>query len=70
MVSIMGLSGPARALFHIVGALGVGDVQGRIAVAGLHYEGLDDKELTELRRDHIGFVFQFFTLLPSPPRRT
>ena len=34
-------------------------------MAGLHYEGLGDKELTDLRRDHIGFVFQFFNLLPS-----
>ena len=27
-------------------------------------DGLDDTELTQLRRDHIGFIFQFFNLLP------
>jgi putative ABC transport system ATP-binding protein len=71
MVSIMGPSGSGKStLLHIVGAL-ESPTSGTVAVAGLHYEGLGDKELTELRRDHIGFVFQFFNLLPcSPPRRT
>jgi putative ABC transport system ATP-binding protein len=65
MVSIMGPSGSGKStLLHIVGAL-ESPTSGTVAVAGLHYEGLDDKELTELRRDHIGFVFQFFNLLPS-----
>ena len=65
MVSIMGPSGSGKStLLHIVGALEA-PTAGTIAVAGRHYEGLDDKELTELRRDHIGFVFQFFNLLPS-----
>src|ERR671910_2392114 len=65
MVSIMGPSGSGKStLLHIVGAL-ESPTSGTVAVAGLHYEGLGDKELTELRRDHIGFVFQFFNLLPS-----
>ena len=65
MVSIMGPSGSGKStLLHIVGAL-ESPTSGTVAVAGLRYEGLDDKELTELRRDHIGFVFQFFNLLPS-----
>jgi putative ABC transport system ATP-binding protein len=65
MVAIMGPSGSGKStLLHIVGAL-ESPTSGTIAVAGLHYEGLDDKQLTELRRDHIGFVFQFFNLLPS-----
>jgi putative ABC transport system ATP-binding protein len=65
MVSIMGPSGSGKStLLHIVGAL-ESPTSGRIAVAGVHYEGLGDKELTALRRDHIGFVFQFFNLLPS-----
>ena len=51
-------------LLHLVGAL-ESPTSGTVAVAGRHYEGLGDKELTELRRDHIGFVFQFFNLLPS-----
>ena len=65
MVSIMGPSGSGKStLLHIVGAL-ESPTSGTVAVAGLHYEGLSDRELTELRRDHIGFVFQFFNLLPS-----
>src|ERR671913_237443 len=65
MVAIMGPSGSGKStLLHIVGAL-ESPTSGTIAVGGLQYEGLDDKQLTELRRDHIGFVFQFFNLLPS-----
>jgi putative ABC transport system ATP-binding protein len=65
MVAIMGPSGSGKStLLHIVGAL-ESPTSGTISVAGLHYEGLDDAKLTELRRDHIGFVFQFFDLLPS-----
>ena len=65
MVAIMGPSGSGKStLLHIVGAL-ESPTSGTVAVAGLHYEGLEDKELTALRRDRIGFVFQFFTLLPS-----
>ena len=65
MVAIMGPSGSGKStLLHIIGAL-ESATSGTIAVGGRHYEGLDDKVLTELRRDHIGFVFQFFNLLPS-----
>ena len=65
MVSIMGPSGSGKStLLHIVGAL-ESPTSGTISVAGLRYEGLGDKELTDLRRGHIGFVFQFFNLLPS-----
>src|SRR5688572_23673591 len=65
MVAIMGPSGSGKStLLHIVGAL-ESPTSGTVAVGGRHFEGLDDKELTELRRDHIGFVFQFFNLLPS-----
>jgi len=65
MVAIMGPSGSGKStLLHIVGAL-ESPTSGTLAVGGVRYEGLDDKQLTELRRDHIGFVFQFFNLLPS-----
>jgi len=65
MVAIMGPSGSGKStLLHIVGAL-ESPTSGSIAVGGRRFDGLDDKELTELRRDHIGFVFQFFNLLPS-----
>jgi putative ABC transport system ATP-binding protein len=37
---------------------------GTVKIAGIEITDLDDNELTHLRRDHIGFVFQFFNLLP------
>ncbi len=65
MVAIMGPSGSGKStLLHIVGAL-ESPTSGTIEVGGVHYEGLDDTQLTELRRDRIGFVFQFFNLLSS-----
>ena len=33
-------------------------------IGDIDVTGLDDAGLTELRRDHIGFIFQFFNLLP------
>jgi putative ABC transport system ATP-binding protein len=35
-----------------------------VSVAGVDVTALDDAQLTRLRRDHIGFIFQFFNLLP------
>src|SRR3954454_13663088 len=64
-VAIMGPSGSGKStLLHILGALEAPS-GGTVAVAGRHYEGLDDAALTRIRREHIGFVFQFFNLLPS-----
>jgi putative ABC transport system ATP-binding protein len=37
---------------------------GEVSLAGVEVTDLDDTSLTELRRDHIGFIFQFFNLLP------
>ena len=65
MVAIMGPSGSGKStLLHIVGGL-ESPTDGSLSVAGLNYAGMDDRRLTDLRRDHIGFVFQFFNLLPS-----
>src|SRR5215208_4986237 len=65
LLAIMGPSGSGKStLLHILGALDA-PTAGTIEVAGQHYEGQDDRGLTRLRRDHIGFVFQFFNLLPS-----
>jgi putative ABC transport system ATP-binding protein len=65
MVAIMGPSGSGKStLLHIVGAL-ESPTAGTVAVGGVRFDGLDDQGLTRLRRDHIGFVFQFFNLLPS-----
>jgi putative ABC transport system ATP-binding protein len=64
-VAIMGPSGSGKStLLHLIGALERA-TDGEIAVGGLRFAGLGDKQLTELRRDHLGFVFQFFNLLPS-----
>src|SRR5919204_4570741 len=64
-VAIMGPSGSGKStLLHIVGAL-ESSTSGTVAVRGERYDGLDDKRLTRFRRDHIGFVFQFFNLLGS-----
>jgi putative ABC transport system ATP-binding protein len=65
MVAIMGPSGSGKStLLHVVGALET-PTSGTVAVAGQRYDGADDKALTRLRRDHIGFIFQFFNLLGS-----
>ena len=65
MVAIMGPSGSGKStLLHILGALDT-PTEGMVAMAGEHYDHLDDNALTRLRRDRIGFIFQFFNLLPS-----
>jgi putative ABC transport system ATP-binding protein len=65
MVAIMGPSGSGKStLLHLLGALETPS-GGTIAVAGRRFETLGDHELTLLRRETIGFVFQFFNLLPA-----
>jgi putative ABC transport system ATP-binding protein len=65
MVAIMGPSGSGKStMLHMLGALETPS-SGTIALAGRRFDGLDDRELTLLRREGIGFVFQFFNLLPA-----
>ncbi|MGV1049983.1 MAG: ABC transporter ATP-binding protein [Solirubrobacterales bacterium] len=65
MVAIMGPSGSGKStLLHILGALDRPDA-GSVAIAGRRYDDLSDRELTRLRGDVFGFVFQFFNLLPT-----
>jgi putative ABC transport system ATP-binding protein len=65
MVAIMGPSGSGKStLLHILGALDRPD-GGTTEIAGRRYDDLSDRELTELRGDVFGFVFQFFNLLPT-----
>jgi putative ABC transport system ATP-binding protein len=62
--SIMGPSGSGKStLMHILAGLDT-PTSGSVEVDGTEITGLDDGELTELRRDKLGFVFQFFNLLP------
>ncbi len=64
-VAVMGPSGSGKStLMHILGAL-ENATGGEVWIGGERITGLDDKRLTLLRRDAIGFIFQFFNLLPT-----
>jgi putative ABC transport system ATP-binding protein len=64
-VAIMGPSGSGKStLLHIIGAL-ESPTGGHVEIAGRRLDGMHERDLTTLRRDHIGFIFQFFNLLPS-----
>ncbi len=65
MVAIMGPSGSGKStLLHILGALDRPD-SGSVSIDGRRYDDLSDRELTHLRGEVFGFVFQFFNLLPT-----
>ncbi len=63
-VLVMGPSGSGKStLLNIMGSLDV-PTSGEVTIAGNRIGGMDDDDLTLLRRDHIGFVFQQFNLIP------
>jgi putative ABC transport system ATP-binding protein len=65
MVSIVGPSGSGKStLLNMVGALDRPSA-GQIYIDGQLLGGLNDDDLTRVRRDKIGFIFQFFNLLPT-----
>src|SRR6188508_3071446 len=65
MVSIIGPSGSGKStLLNLVGGLDRA-TSGDVRVDGELLAGLSDDRLTRVRRDKIGFVFQFFNLLPT-----
>jgi putative ABC transport system ATP-binding protein len=64
LVAVMGPSGSGKStLMHILAGLDK-PTSGTVTIAGTEITGLSDAKLTLLRREHIGFVFQFFNLLP------
>ena len=64
-VALMGPSGCGKStLLHLCGAMDRPSA-GRLSIEGRDVGALDDDALTLLRRDRIGFVFQFFNLLPT-----
>jgi putative ABC transport system ATP-binding protein len=64
LVAVMGPSGSGKStLMHILAGLDK-PTGGTVEIAGTEITTLNDTGLTRLRREHIGFVFQFFNLLP------
>ncbi|MGB2885464.1 MAG: ABC transporter ATP-binding protein [Dehalococcoidia bacterium] len=64
-IVILGPSGSGKTtLLNLVGGID-SPTSGKITVDGIELSALNDKGLTEYRRNHIGFVFQFFNLIPT-----
>ena len=64
LTAVMGPSGSGKStLMHIMAGLDK-PTSGTVAISGTEITTLKDSDLTKLRRRHIGFVFQFFNLLP------
>jgi putative ABC transport system ATP-binding protein len=64
LVAIMGPSGSGKStLMHILAGLDK-PTSGQVEIGGEEITGMNDTELTKLRRRRIGFIFQFFNLLP------
>ena len=64
-VAILGPSGSGKStLLNLISGIDRPDT-GRVTIAGVELTGLSEVERTRFRRKHIGFVFQFFNLLPT-----
>jgi putative ABC transport system ATP-binding protein len=65
LTAIMGPSGSGKStLMHCMAGLDRGDA-GTVVVDGLEVSTMNERKLTRLRRDHLGFVFQAFNLVPT-----
>ena len=63
-LSVMGASGSGKStLLNLIGGLDQ-PTSGEIFIDGRPLHGISDYELTLIRRRHVGFIFQFFNLLP------
>ncbi len=64
-VVVLGPSGSGKTtMLNLIGAMEA-PTSGRIVVGGNALDGMDDAGRTEFRRHHVGFVFQFFNLVPT-----
>jgi putative ABC transport system ATP-binding protein len=64
LTAVMGPSGSGKStLMHVLAGLDR-PTSGKVVIAGQDITSLGDTAMTKLRREHIGFVFQFFNLLP------
>lgn len=64
MTAIVGPSGSGKStLLHVIGAMDKA-TEGEVEVVGMDLNALDQKGLSKVRREHIGFVFQTFNLIP------
>src|ERR671910_723079 len=64
LTAVMGPSGSGKStLMHLLAALDQ-PTEGHVRIAGTRLGQLSDTAITKLRREHIGFIFQFFNLLP------
>jgi putative ABC transport system ATP-binding protein len=64
-VAVMGPSGCGKStLLHLIGGLDR-PTSGVVKIEGQDLSTLNDDALTDLRREHIGFIFQFFNLIPT-----
>ena len=64
MTAIVGPSGSGKStLLHVIGAMDKA-TKGEVEVAGVDLNALNQKGLAKARREHIGFVFQTFNLIP------
>jgi len=65
LTAVMGPSGSGKStLMHILAGLDK-PTSGEVTIDGTSITTLGDTQLTKLRREHIGFVFQFFNLIPT-----
>jgi ABC-type lipoprotein export system ATPase subunit len=66
-VVVRGPSGSGKStLLHLLGGIDR-PTSGSVLVDGTSLETAGERELTRFRRDHVGFIFQFYNLLPSIP---